>query len=82
MSQNTTTDMIKCSTCKSTKLLECFDMNKKGELFKTCNYCRKNDKLYKDKHEELSKGQAKLYYEAHKKSKNKRKLMEIVTNKK
>ena len=64
--QNAATEMIIRSTCKSIRLLECSDMNKKGKLFKTCNYCRKNDKIYEDKHKDISKGQAKLYYESHK----------------
>ena len=35
------TELRKCSKCRSTKLGSYFGLNVKGELFKTCNSCRK-----------------------------------------
>ena len=34
-------NLKRCSNCKCTLLLKYFETNKKGELFKTCNNCRK-----------------------------------------
>ena len=63
---NSTTEMRKCTKCKQTILLEGFDINKKGELFKTWNNCRNYNKTYKESHKEQLKGQSKIYHEAHK----------------
>ena len=43
-------ELKQCSRCNSTILLKYFEVNRKGELFKTCNNCRNNDKKYKDSH--------------------------------
>ena len=55
-----------CSRCHTTKLLEYFGTNTKGELFKTCNNCRKNDKKYKDTHKDEIKEKNKKYREENK----------------
>ena len=37
-------ELRKCSRCHSTKLVEYFSLNNKGELFKLCNNCRKTQR--------------------------------------
>ena len=37
-------ELRKCSRCHSTKLEEYFSLNNKGELFKLCDNCRKNQR--------------------------------------
>jgi len=39
------TNLRKCSKCHSTKLESYFSLNVRGELFKTCNSCRKFNTL-------------------------------------
>ena len=39
-------ELKQCSRCHSTILLKYFEVNRKGELFKTCNNCRNNKKQY------------------------------------
>ena len=35
----------KCSSCAATQLLDAsFEKNRKGEYFKTCNYCRNKNR--------------------------------------
>ena len=50
--QTTTNELKQCTRCHSTILLKYFETNRKGELYKSCNNCRKNDKRYKDGHKE------------------------------
>ena len=56
-----TDDNLKhCCRCNHSCLLEYFDVNKKGELYKTCRLCLTRD--HKTKHD---------YYEANKEELNK-----------
>ena len=53
--QTNAKELRQCTRCHSTILLEYFETNRKGELYKSCNNCRKNDKKYKDTHQEQIK---------------------------
>ena len=46
----TTDELKQCSRCRSVMLLQYFETNRQGELYRTCNNCRKVDKTYKDTH--------------------------------
>ena len=49
---NTENELKQCSKCHSTILLKYFEVNRKGELFKTCNHCRKVKQTYRDLHKQ------------------------------
>ncbi len=53
--QESATDLRRCSKCKSTILLKYFETNRKGELYRTCNNCRKTNKIYQETHKEETK---------------------------
>ena len=43
---NSANELKQCSRCNSTILLKYFEVNRKGDLFKTCNNCRNGCKKY------------------------------------
>ncbi len=52
---NNANEVKKCTRCNSTVLLQYFDTNRKGELFKTCNNCRnRSKKHYADNSDKLN----------------------------
>ena len=53
----------RCTRCGANRLLEYFERNGRGELFKSCNNCRKNDKRYYDNHKEEQKAHRDLMKE-------------------
>lgn len=49
-------ELCRCSMCKSTKILETyFSINVKGAYYKTCDSCRKNNKIATKKYVEANK---------------------------
>ena len=63
MSDNS--NLKKCSRCHSNILLDFFEKNRKGELYKTCNNCRdinrKQVKQYRDNNTETENVRSMLY---------------------
>ena len=53
--ENNAKELRKCTRCRSTILLEYFETNRKGELYKSCNNCRGLNMLYKAKSKQPSK---------------------------
>ena len=64
MSENK--NLITCSRCHSTKLESYFDINAKGEFYKSCDNCRKKRRDIKEelkpKPEEIKSTERKLEY--------------------
>ena len=52
-----------CTRCGSTRRIDYVERNRKGELLKSCNNCRKNDKRYYDNHKEEQKAYRDLMKE-------------------
>ena len=52
-----------CTRCGSTRLIDYFERNRKGELFESCSDCRNIDKRYYDNHKEEQKAYRDLMRE-------------------
>ena len=63
---NTENELKQCSKCHSTILLKYFEVNRKGELLKTCNHCRKVKQTYRESRKEEIHEYDKIYREQHK----------------
>ena len=66
-----------CAKCGSTRLIDDLKRNRKGERFKACKNCRKNDERHYDNHKE---GQ-KAYREAHKEERKEQNIIYRETHK-
>ena len=51
----------KCSRCHSNILLDFFEKNRKGELYKTCNNCRNKFKQYYENNTEKESVRHMIY---------------------
>ncbi len=62
---NNANELKQCTRCHSTILLQYFDTNRKGELFKTCNNCRNRSKKYHDDNSDKKNEYSRQWREQH-----------------
>ena len=63
-------ELRKCSRCTSTIELKYFSINRKGEYYKCCDNCRKQQATWGDQNQQHLKEYREKYYEEHKEHKN------------
>ena len=59
-------EMRKCARCKKELSVDNFSINKSGELYKCCNYCKEKKKSYYEVNKEKIAERGKSYREANK----------------